>query len=54
VEKSQSSGLKKSGGGGRPTPPDSGRKVKKGKKGFLFNNLVLLNLDFRKKNAKKG
>jgi hypothetical protein len=32
VEKSQSGRPTKSGGGGRPMPPDSGRKVKKGKK----------------------
>jgi hypothetical protein len=51
VEKSQSGRLKKSGGGGRPTPPDSGGKVKKiGKSFFPFNNLASLNLDFRKKN----
>ncbi len=36
-------------------PPDSGGKVKKSEKVFPFNNLALLNLDFRrKKNAKKG
>jgi hypothetical protein len=48
VEKSQSGGPKKSGGGGRPTPPGSGRKVKKGKKVFPFNNLASLNPDFGK------
>jgi hypothetical protein len=32
VEKSQSGKPTKSGGGGRPTPPDFGGKVKKGKK----------------------
>jgi hypothetical protein len=54
VEKSQSCGLKKSDGGGRPMPPDSGGKVKKRKKVFPFNNLPSLNLDIRKKIAKKG
>jgi hypothetical protein len=54
VEKSQSGGLKKSGGGGRPTLPDSGRKVKKRGKNFPSNNLASLNLDFRKKIIKKG
>jgi hypothetical protein len=51
--KSQSGGLKKSGGDGRPTLPDSGGKVKKRNKVFPFNNLVSLNLDFRKKLLKK-
>jgi hypothetical protein len=55
VEKRQSGGLKISGGGGRPMPPDSGGKVKKRKNVFPFNNLALLNLDFeKKKNSKKG
>jgi hypothetical protein len=51
VEKSQSGGLTTSGSGGQPMLPDSGRKVKKRKKVFLFNNLAMLNLDFRKKIA---
>jgi hypothetical protein len=51
--KSQSGGLNKSDGGGRSMPPDSGIKVKKRKKVFPFNNLALLNLDFRKKLLKK-
>jgi hypothetical protein len=55
VEKSQSGRPTKSGGGGRPTPPDSGGKVKKRKQVFPFNNLASLNLDFaEKKIAKKG
>jgi hypothetical protein len=54
LEKSQSGGLKKSGNGGRQMPPDSGGKVKKKKKVFLFNNLALLNLDFKKNIAKQG
>jgi hypothetical protein len=55
VEKSQSGGPTKSGGGGRPTLPDSGGKVIKRKKVFPFNNLASLNPDFaKKKNAKKG
>jgi hypothetical protein len=53
VEKNQSGGPKKSGGGGRPMPPDFGGRVKKGKKGFPFNNLASLNLDFGKKLLKK-
>jgi hypothetical protein len=55
VEKSQSDRPTKSGGGGRPMPPDSGRKVKKRKKVFPFNNLASLNWDFAKRKiAKKG
>jgi hypothetical protein len=38
VEKSQSGGPAKSGSGGWPTMPDSGRKVKKGKK--LFHSTI--------------
>jgi hypothetical protein len=53
VEKSQSGGPTKSGGGGQPTPPDSGRKVKKRKKVFPFNNLASLNWDFAKKKLLK-
>jgi hypothetical protein len=53
VEKSQSDRPKKSGGGGRPMPTDSGRKVKKRKKGFPFNNLASLNLDFGEKKSLK-
>jgi hypothetical protein len=34
VEKIQSGGIKKSGSGGWPMPPDSGKKVKKGKEFF--------------------
>jgi hypothetical protein len=58
VEKNQSGGPTKSDGGGRPTTPDSGEKLKKRKKVFPFNNLALLNLDFAKnsslKKVKKG
>jgi hypothetical protein len=54
VEKIQSGGLKKFGCGGQPTLLDSGGKVKNRKKVFPFNNLASLNLDFRKKTAKKG
>jgi hypothetical protein len=53
VAKSHSGGPTKSGGGGRPMPPDSGGKGKKRKKGFPFNNLALLNLDFTEKKSLK-
>jgi hypothetical protein len=53
VEKSQSGGLKKSGSGGWPTPPDSGGKVETRKKVFPFNNLASLNLDFGEKKMLK-
>jgi hypothetical protein len=53
VEKSQYGEPTKFGGGGRPTPPDSGGKVKKRKKVFLFNNLAWLNLDHKKKLLKR-
>jgi hypothetical protein len=49
MEKRKSGRPKISGGGGRPRLPDSGGKVKKGKQVFPFNNLALLNLDFKKK-----
>ncbi len=53
MEKSQSGGPTKSGGGGRPMPPDSGGKVKQKEKSLSIQQSGIAKLGLHEKMLKK-